>query len=182
MRLDCHKDSGMPWAQGVGRSNRPAPTNLLLIPKEIIDRRSIAFAVPLCRNCAKTRTAFVRLPVEFRQRLSFHLQLHLRVLLEHLGVGLTEQSAPLVRNAAGSEPGGVRRAEIVDGKYDTFARPLNFVSANTTRGRVNDGIAYGGARYSGSAKRYDVRFSRSFGESLYGGMNDPGESFCGSAK
>jgi hypothetical protein len=26
----------LPWAQGVGRSNRPAPTNLLLIPNELI--------------------------------------------------------------------------------------------------------------------------------------------------
>ena len=37
----------VPWAQGVGRSNRPAPTNFSLIPKELFDLRSIAFAVPL---------------------------------------------------------------------------------------------------------------------------------------
>jgi len=38
------------------------------------------------------------------------------------------------------------------------------------------------AAYSGSANKYVVKLSRSFGANLYAGMNDPGESFCGSAK
>src|ERR1035438_4171650 len=36
----------------------------------------------------KTRPAFVRLPVDLLQSLPFHLQFHLRILLEHLGVAL----------------------------------------------------------------------------------------------
>ena len=45
------------------------------------------------------------------QRLAFHLQLHLRILLEHLGVTLSEQLRhPLVRDAAGAEPGGPSNA------------------------------------------------------------------------
>jgi hypothetical protein len=54
-------------------------------------------------------------PVQFGQRLSLHLQLHLRVFLEHLRIALPEQLRdPLVRKTAGAEPRGVRRAEIVD--------------------------------------------------------------------
>ena len=93
--------------RGSGVQIAPPRPNLLLIPKKSIDRRSIAFAVPLpllCQNCAKTRTGFARLPVEFRQRLAFHLQLHLRILLEHLRIALAEQLRhPLVRDAA-AEP------------------------------------------------------------------------------
>jgi hypothetical protein len=44
----------------------------------------------------------VRLPVEFRQRLSFHLQLHLRILLETPWIELAKQLRDLlVRDAAG---------------------------------------------------------------------------------
>jgi hypothetical protein len=60
----------------------------------LIARRSIAFAVPWpllfqtvpkpgsagALYCAETRIGFVRLPVEFRQRLWLHLQLHRGVL------------------------------------------------------------------------------------------------------
>src|SRR5579872_376489 len=56
----------LPWAQGVGRSNRPAPTILLPIPKELFDRRSIGFSIPLPLLC-QTLDAFVGLPSVTRQ-------------------------------------------------------------------------------------------------------------------
>jgi hypothetical protein len=91
--------------RGSGVQIAPPRPNLLLIPKELFDWRSIAFAIPLpllCQNCAKTRlglafdcaktlAAFIGLAVQFRQRLSLHLQLHLRVLLEYLRIALPEQ-------------------------------------------------------------------------------------------
>jgi len=53
--------------------------------------------------------------VQLLQRLPFHLQLHLRVLLEHLGVPLPEQLGhPLVRHAAGAQTRRVRGTEVVN--------------------------------------------------------------------
>ena len=50
-----------------------------------------------------------------------HLQLHLRVFLENLLIALPEQLRdPLVSNAAGAEPGGVCRSEIVDAKISNL--------------------------------------------------------------
>ena len=67
--------------------------------------------------CAKTRPCFVCKAVEFGQRLAFHLKLHLRVLLKHLRIALPEQLRdPLVRNAAGAEPGRIRRTKVVNAK------------------------------------------------------------------
>jgi hypothetical protein len=55
------------------------------------------------------------------QCLAFHLQLHLRVFLENLRIALPEQLRdPLVTNAAGAEPGGVCRSEIVDAKISNL--------------------------------------------------------------
>jgi hypothetical protein len=55
--------------------------------------------------------------VQFRQHLALHLQLHLRILLEDLRIALPEQLCYLfVGHAAGAEPGGVCRSEIVDTK------------------------------------------------------------------
>ena len=55
-------------------------------------------SVDLLRD--KTRPVLVGLPVQLLQRLAFHLQFHLRVLLEHLRVALPEQLRdPLVRHA-----------------------------------------------------------------------------------
>ena len=63
----------------------------------------------------KTPAALIRLPGQLLQRLPFHLQLHLRILLEHLGVSLPEQlSHPLVRHTAGAQARGVRGTEVVD--------------------------------------------------------------------
>src|SRR5690242_17976725 len=68
--------------------------------------------------------------VSFACRLSFasasrfHLQLHLRILLEHLGVVLAEQLRhPLVRHAAGAEPGSVHGAEIVNAEVRHLRPP-----------------------------------------------------------
>src|SRR5581483_3515502 len=97
--------SSLAWAQGVGRSNRPAPTKPRADSKRVSRfgshrfRHSFASTVPNCAKtrlrmalcCAKTRTDFVRVPVELRQRFPFHLQLHLRILLEHLCIALPEQ-------------------------------------------------------------------------------------------
>src|ERR1035438_7112341 len=54
-------------------------------------------AVPkLCQNrsvwsdCANTLVLLVGLPIELQQGLPLHLQLHLRILLEDLGVTLTK--------------------------------------------------------------------------------------------
>src|ERR1700678_1207364 len=63
----------------------------------------------------KTRPAFNRLPVDLLQRLPFHLQLHLRVLLEDLRVALPQQLRdPLIRHATRAEASRVRRPQIVD--------------------------------------------------------------------
>jgi hypothetical protein len=57
----------------------------------------------LAYYCAKTLAACVGLAVQFRQRLSFHLQLHLRVFLEYFRIALPEQLRdPLVGDAAGA--------------------------------------------------------------------------------
>ena len=70
--------------------------------------------------------------VEFRQRLSLHLQLHLRVLLENLRIALPKQLRdPLVGNPSGAEPGGVRRSEIVDAKVSDLG---------PAKGRVPNGL------------------------------------------
>jgi hypothetical protein len=59
----------------------------------------------------------VGLPIELQQKLTLHLQLHLRVLLEDLGVTLTQQLGdPFVGNAASRKPGGIRRTQIVNPK------------------------------------------------------------------
>src|SRR5437868_4279695 len=63
----------------------------------------------------ETPAALIRLPVQLLQRLPFHLQLHLGILLEHLGVSLPEQlSHPLVRHTAGAQARRVRGTEVVD--------------------------------------------------------------------
>src|SRR5579871_632193 len=86
----------------------------------------------LAFDCAKTRAAFVGLAIRFRQRLSLHLQFHLRVLLEYLRIALPEQLRdPLVGDAAGAEAGSVRRSEIVNAKISNL-RPA--------KGRVPNGL------------------------------------------
>ena len=51
--------------------------------------------------------------VEFRQSLPLHLELLLRILLEHLGVRLTKKLGdPLVGHAAGAKPRGVGGAQV----------------------------------------------------------------------
>jgi hypothetical protein len=86
----------------------------------------------LASDSAKTLAAFVGLAVQFRQRLSLHLQLHLRVFLEYFRIALSEQLRdPLVGDAAGAQPGSVRRSEIVNAKVSNL-RPA--------KGRVPNGL------------------------------------------
>ena len=59
--------------------------------------------------------------IDLFEGLAFHLQLHLRVLLKYLRIALAKHLGhPLVRDAAGAEPGGVRRAEVVNPKIRNF--------------------------------------------------------------
>src|SRR5579859_6629878 len=66
----------------------------------------------LCQNCVKTSVTrtllcqnsrhFVGPAFDFVQRFPLHLQLHLRVLLEHLGIALTKHlDDPFVCHASG---------------------------------------------------------------------------------
>ncbi len=69
-------------------------------PKELRpgQNRGKTPSVDLLRD--KTLPVLVLLPVQFLQRLPFHLQFHLPVLLEYFGVPLAEQLRdPLVRHA-----------------------------------------------------------------------------------
>ncbi len=60
---------------------------------------------------------FISVPVEFRQGLALHLQLHLRVFLEDLRVSLAKHLCdPLVAYTSSAEPRGVSRAQIVNAK------------------------------------------------------------------
>ncbi len=53
--------------------------------------------------------------IQLGQRFALHLQLHLRVFLEYLGISLAEHLRdPLVRNTSGTEPGCVGRSEIIE--------------------------------------------------------------------
>ena len=122
---------------GVG-GQVPEPGTDALLERQVCQQRIVSTKGFTPLNCAKTvpkpglellcavlktRTGFVLLPVELCQRFTFYLQLHLRVFLEDLRVPLPEQLRdPLVRNAAGTEPSGVSRAEIVDAKISNFAR------------------------------------------------------------
>ena len=64
---------------------------------------------------------FVSLPVDLLERLAFHLQLHLRVLLEDLCIALAKHLGhPFISHAARAEPGCVSRAEVVYPKIRNF--------------------------------------------------------------
>ena len=70
------------------------------------------------------RRVLVGLTIEFIQSFAFHLQLHLRILLEHLRIALSEQLRdPLVRYPSGTEPGGIGRAKIVDAEVRYLGTP-----------------------------------------------------------
>jgi len=64
------------------------------------------------------------MPVELLQSLALHLQFHLRILLEDLRVALAKHLCdPLVRYAAGTQPRGIGRAEIVNAKIRYLRTP-----------------------------------------------------------
>src|ERR1035437_3095902 len=61
------------------------------------------------------RNNFAGLAVELGQRLALHLEFHLRVFLEHLGVRLPEELRhPLVGHTARTQPCSVGGAEVVE--------------------------------------------------------------------
>ena len=75
--------------------------------------KSSYFQPLLCQNCAKTLIGgqilaqrarhFVGLAIEFFQGFPPHLQLHLRILLEHLGITLPKHLCdPFVRYTPGA--------------------------------------------------------------------------------
>src|ERR1039457_6430042 len=78
--------------------------NLRYCPACQIEQKNLR---PL-QNRDKTRSALISPPVQLLQRFPFHLQFHLRVLLERLRIPLPEQLRyPLVRHA----PRRLREAE-----------------------------------------------------------------------
>ena len=76
------------------------------------------------RSCIKTPPNFTCLAVHLLQRFSLHLEFHLRVLLEHLGVPLTKKLRdPFIRHAAGTKPGSVARTKIIQPKVLNTSSP-----------------------------------------------------------
>jgi hypothetical protein len=72
-------------------------------------------------NRPVANAALIGHPVQLLQRLAFHLQLHLRVLLEYLGVPLTQQLRdPRVRHAACAQKGS--RMSTVDRTFGNTSR------------------------------------------------------------
>ena len=85
-------------------------------------------------HCRKTPSSSSRLsqnsrrlvgrPIELQQRFALHLQLHLRVLLEHFRISLPEELRhPLVRHAAGAQARRVGRAQVVDAEVPDLRPP-----------------------------------------------------------
>ena|ERR1019366_6397012 len=73
------------------------------------------------------RNNFAGLAVELGQRLTLHLEFHLRVFLEHLGVRLPEKLRhPLVGHTARTQPCSVGGAEVVEPEVgDTGFLPVS---------------------------------------------------------
>jgi hypothetical protein len=60
------------------------------------------------------RRDLVGLTIELIQTFAFHLQLHLRILLEDLRIALTKHLGnPLIGDSSGTEPCGICGAEVV---------------------------------------------------------------------
>jgi hypothetical protein len=81
-------------------SNLAAPTKTSLILKELVHFPPSLFPVSALNcaktpsvgpDCVKTDPALIGVPVQLAQRFPFHLQLHLRVLLEDLSVPLPKE-------------------------------------------------------------------------------------------
>jgi hypothetical protein len=80
----------------------------------------------LHRNCAQWKREeisrfhgcdLIRLTVQLSQSFAFHLQFHLRILLEDLRVALTKHlSHPLIGYSSGTQPGCIGGPEIVEPK------------------------------------------------------------------
>ena len=87
--------------------------------------RKPTFYPSLCQNSVKTPVArtllcqnsrhFVGPAIDFVQRFPVHLQLHLRILLEHLRITLTKHLGdPLIRHASGAKPCCVGGSQIIE--------------------------------------------------------------------
>ena len=84
-------------------------------------RRTVA-ELPLSR--LSQNAGLVGGPVHLLQRFAFHLQFHLRVLLEHLRVPLPKELRhPLVGDATCTETSRVRRTQIVDPEVRHLGSP-----------------------------------------------------------
>src|SRR5437588_13045715 len=111
----------LPWAQGVGRSNRPAPTIPPAGSKSVLrsaaDRHHLSFASTVCFHCVLPLCAstvcfhcveivprpvqfgftmsepfvFICVPIQLFESFAPHLKLHLRVFLEDLRIALAQQ-------------------------------------------------------------------------------------------
>src|SRR6266436_4976129 len=69
----------------------------------------------LNRGCARIQRHLIGLAVHFVQSLSLHLQFHLRILLEDLGVALSKELCnPLVGDTACTEPRRIGGAQVID--------------------------------------------------------------------
>src|SRR5207249_6936914 len=69
----------------------------------------------LNRSCARFQRHLVGLTVHFLQGLSLHLQFHLRILFEDLGVALSKELCnPLVGDTACTEPRRIGGAQVID--------------------------------------------------------------------
>jgi len=67
----------------------------------------------LCQNSGH----FIGPAIDFVQCFPLHLQLHLRILLEHLRIALTKHlDDPLIRHASGAKPRSIGGSQIIKPK------------------------------------------------------------------
>ena len=79
------------------------------------------------QNVRGHRCYFVGSTVELFQRFALHLQLHLGILLEDLRVALAKHlSYPLIGYSSGTQPCGIRGAEVVNAKVGNLCSSKSF--------------------------------------------------------
>src|ERR1700730_4533922 len=101
----------------------PTASKLLLFPFETKPVAELSqTSSPLSR--LSQNAGLVSGPVHLLQRFAFHLQFHLRVLLEHLRVPLPKELRhPLVGDTTCTETSRVRRTQIVDPEVRHLGSP-----------------------------------------------------------
>ena len=136
----------------------------------------------LCQNpdqltspVAKPGRSSLAVPVELLQGLALHLQLHLRVLLEHLRIALAKQLGdPLVRHAAGAQPRGVGRAQVVDPKIRNLCSPQRRRPRRLERRLVSGRILVAGKQERSRSQRSRIWSRNAFdGELGQRHLSDP---------